>query len=198
VHLSYPSSALIAYTGVMASSFARIGRRAGADPKQGGILRWFFSNPVPALRRRPSGFTLIELMVALAVTAIVLGIGVPSFQNVMERNRAASQTNEMLGALQATRSEAIRRNATHRFCSSSTGWVIRTPASSTAIREGTLQQGTTVTAYCADFRADGLPYACDCATSTVGSTLITNGQVTVTTGSQTRSIRIRTGSIHVE
>lgn len=157
-----------------------------------------FTLPAIARLRRQAGFTLIELMVALAVLAIVLGIGVPSFQNIMERNRAASQTNELLGALQATRSEAIRRNATHRFCSSTTGWLIRTPASPTAIREGGLQPGTTVTAYCADFRADGLPYDCACATATVGTTLITNGQVTVTTGAQVRNIRIRTGSIHVE
>lgn len=137
-------------------------------------------------------------MVALVVMAIVLGIGVPSFQNIMERNRAASQTNELLGALQTARSEAIRRNATHRFCTSSSGWVVRTPASTTAIREGNLQAGTTVTEYCADFRADGLSYECTCSSNTTGTTLITAGQLTVTTGSQTRSIRIRTGSIHVE
>lgn len=153
----------------------------------------------PLANRQPArGFTLVELMVALVVMAIVLGIGIPSFRNIMERNRAASQTNELLGALQMTRSEAIRRNATHRFCTSSTGWVVRTPASATAIREGNLQAGTTVTEYCADFRADGLPYQCTCSSNAIGTNLITAGQLTVTTGSQTRNIRIRTGSIHVE
>lgn len=157
----------------------------------------------PLSGRRPvphfaQGFTLVELMVALAVAAILLGIGVPSFMNIMERNRAASQTNELLGALQTARSEAVRRNATHRFCSSETGWLVRTPGSSTAIRQGSLQPGTTVTTYCADFRADGLAYECTCGTATAGTILVTAGQVTVTTGSQTRNIRIRTGSIHVE
>ena len=139
-------------------------------------------------------------MVTLAVAAILLGIAVPSFQGMMEKNRVAAQSNELLGGLQTARSEAIRKNATHRFCSASTGWIVRTPSSATAIREGTLQGSTTVTSYCADFRADGLPYLCDsdCSSTTVGTALITGGQITITSGAQTRNIRIRTGSIHVE
>lgn len=145
-----------------------------------------------------SGFTLIELMVTIAVAAVLLGIAVPSFQDMLERNRVAAQTNEVLGGLQMARSEAIRKNATHRFCSSGAGWIVRTPTAATAIREGTLVGSTTVTTSCADFRADGLPYTCTCANAAVGTALITNGQITVTSGSQTRNIRIRTGSIHVE
>ncbi len=149
-------------------------------------------------RHRSGGFTLIELVVTLAVAAILLGIAVPSFQGMMEKNRVAAQSNELLGGLQTARSEAISKNATHRFCSSTSGWIVRTPASTTAIREGTLQGNTTVTAYCADFRADGLPYSCTCSSTTVGTALITAGQITITAGAQTRNIRIRTGSIHVE
>jgi len=145
-----------------------------------------------------SGFTLIELMVTIAVAAVLLSIAVPSFRDMLERNRVSAQTNEVLGGLQMARSEAIRRNATHRFCSSDSGWVVRTPAASTAIREGTLVGSTTVTTSCADFRADGLPYTCTCGNATVGTALITAGQITVTSGNQTRNIRIRTGSIHVE
>lgn len=149
-------------------------------------------------QHRSDGFTLVELMVTLAVAAILLGIAVPSFRDMLERNRIAAQSNELLGGLQTARSEAIRKNATHRFCSSSTGWIVRTPTVATAIREGNLQGSTTVTAYCADFRADGLPYSCTCTNATVGTALITAGQITVTSGAQTRNIWIRTGSIHVE
>lgn len=46
------------------------------------------------------GFTLIELMVTIAVAAVLLGIAVPSFQDMLERNRVAAQTNEVLGDLQ--------------------------------------------------------------------------------------------------
>lgn len=144
------------------------------------------------------GFTLIELMVTLAVAAILLAIAVPSFQGMMERNRVAAQSNDILGALQVTRSEAIRKNATHRFCNTSTGWIVRTPSVAAAIRENTLQGNTTASNLCVDYRADGLPHNCTCADATPGTNLITNGSMTVVSGTQTRTIRIRTGSIHVE
>lgn len=141
---------------------------------------------------------MIELMVTLAVAAILLGIAVPSFRDMLERNRVAAQSNDLLGGLQAARSEAIRRNATHRFCTAATGWVVRTPTVATAIRENTLQGNTTVGNICVDFRPDGLPYQCDCANASVGMNLITNGSLAITAGAQTRTIRIRTGSINVE
>lgn len=134
---------------------------------------------------------------ALAVLAILLGVGVPSFQALFERNRVSSQTNEVLSGLQMARSEAIRRNNPVRFCSSDTGWIVRTPASVEPIREGGIQQGTSVTEACIDFRSDGLPYSCTCSSNTLGANLVTAGTISVTTGDQTRNIRIRTGSIHV-
>ena len=48
---------------------------------------------------RRSGFTLIELMITLAVAAIVLTVGIPSFREMMRENRLATQTNEFLAAL---------------------------------------------------------------------------------------------------
>lgn len=144
------------------------------------------------------GFTLVELMVALALVAILLGVGVPSLNEMFERNRASSQVNEVLGGLQTARMEAIRRNASVRFCSSSSSWQIRLVADSDALREGTAGSGTTVGAYCVDFRSDGLPYSCACSAETAGTTLLTDGSLNVTSGSTTRTIRIATGSIYVQ
>ena len=61
--------------------------------------------PLPA----SAGFTLIELMVTLAVAAILLTVGVPNFREFIERNRISSTTNMLVGALQLARSEAIKR-----------------------------------------------------------------------------------------
>jgi type IV fimbrial biogenesis protein FimT len=54
------------------------------------------------------GFTLIELMVVVAVLAIVATVAVPSFQNVIENNRLATQTNRFVSTISFARSEAVR------------------------------------------------------------------------------------------
>jgi len=57
------------------------------------------------------GFTLLELMYTLAVFAIVIGVGVPSFIRIAQSSRVTTQTNELVSALNLARSEAIRRGA---------------------------------------------------------------------------------------
>jgi len=58
------------------------------------------------------GFTIIELMVTLAVLSIVLGVGVPAFQNLIEGGRVTSQINQTIGLISFARSEASKRTAT--------------------------------------------------------------------------------------
>lgn len=70
------------------------------------------------MRKAVPGFTMIELMVALAVAAIVVTMAVPSFQAMINGNRLTSAANEMIGSLQLARSEAIRRNGRAGVCMS--------------------------------------------------------------------------------
>lgn len=81
--------------------------------------------------RAQYGFTLIELIVAIAILAIVIAIAAPSFNRTVQSNRAAVMSNELLGALQTTRSEALkrrtnvtlcRRNANGTDCDNSADW----------------------------------------------------------------------------
>jgi len=58
---------------------------------------------------RESGFTIIELMVTLAVAVIVLTIAVPSFTAFVSGNRISSQANQFVAAMNFARSEAIKR-----------------------------------------------------------------------------------------
>jgi type II secretion system protein H len=59
--------------------------------------------------RRNSGFTIIELMIVVALIAIIATIAVPSFQGLIESNRLKSTTNNVLGILNYARTEAVRR-----------------------------------------------------------------------------------------
>jgi type IV fimbrial biogenesis protein FimT len=55
-------------------------------------------------------------MIALAVLAILLGIGVPSFNDMVRQNRLAANTNEFLGTMSIARSEAVKRGSTVTIC----------------------------------------------------------------------------------
>ena len=52
---------------------------------------------------------MVELMVTLAVLAILLSLAAPSFSSLLASTRMSSQTNEFMGALNLARSEAVRR-----------------------------------------------------------------------------------------
>jgi type IV fimbrial biogenesis protein FimT len=73
------------------------------------MSKLFFSSKPPNPAGRARGFTLIELMVTVAVLAIVLSLAAPSFASLMASNRMSTQTNEFIGALNLARSEALRR-----------------------------------------------------------------------------------------
>ncbi|SBV35424.1 putative pilus assambly protein [uncultured Stenotrophomonas sp.] len=67
------------------------------------------------------GFSLLELMVTVAVLAILMAIAVPGFSALINRDRLTSQANELVALVQYARSEAIRLNGRVRLCPSSDG-----------------------------------------------------------------------------
>jgi type IV fimbrial biogenesis protein FimT len=56
------------------------------------------------------GFTLLELMVTLAIAAILASIAAPSFQNMLASQRVQAATFDLLANLTLARSEAIKQN----------------------------------------------------------------------------------------
>lgn len=56
------------------------------------------------------GFTIIELMVTLAVASVLILVGVPSFNSFVQNNRITSTTNFVVSQLNYARSEAVRLN----------------------------------------------------------------------------------------
>lgn len=67
------------------------------------------------------GFTLIELMMTLAVAAILLGIAAPGFVSIIKNNRITTVTNDLLADLALARSEAAKRGQNVSICISSNG-----------------------------------------------------------------------------
>lgn len=55
------------------------------------------------------GFTLLELLTAIAILGIALGIAVPAFTDMLRSYRAQSQSSEITRAVSLARSEAIKR-----------------------------------------------------------------------------------------
>jgi prepilin-type N-terminal cleavage/methylation domain-containing protein len=61
------------------------------------------------MKHRSRGFTLFELMVVLALAALILGIGAPQFREFARNNRMVTAANDFLGGIQTARTEAIKR-----------------------------------------------------------------------------------------
>ncbi|WP_019626001.1 GspH/FimT family pseudopilin [Thioalkalivibrio sp. ALJT] len=71
---------------------------------------------------RPQGFTLVELMVTIAVFAVLASIAVPSFRFIIENNRVTTAANELTTAFNYARSEAVRRGLPVSVCPLDGAW----------------------------------------------------------------------------
>lgn len=71
--------------------------------------------------KRSLGYSLIELMVTLALAGILMGVAVPSFTAVIDSNRLTTDANDLVTAINLARSEAIKRNLRVTLCKSANG-----------------------------------------------------------------------------
>ncbi len=65
------------------------------------------------------GLTLLELIVFIAISALTLSLGVPSFVSIVQNARLTAGTNEFVSALHQARSGAIERGVQTTLCPSS-------------------------------------------------------------------------------
>jgi len=78
----------------------------------------------------------MELVVVLALAAVIIGIGVPNFREFQRNNRVTVAANDTLGGVITSRAEALRRQVTISMCPSAdpladdatcgdgTGWIV--------------------------------------------------------------------------
>ena len=63
-----------------------------------------------ATRRRMRGFTLVELMIAVAIVAILVAVGAPSFASFIDSNKVRTETQRVAGLLALARNHAVSKN----------------------------------------------------------------------------------------
>ena len=56
---------------------------------------------------RVKGFTLVELMVTIAIAAILLGIAIPSFQTVSRNNAVRTTANDLISTINIARQQSM-------------------------------------------------------------------------------------------
>ncbi|KWR90096.1 GspH/FimT family pseudopilin [Cupriavidus sp. IDO] len=76
----------------------------------------------PGRRPAHAGFTLIELMTAVVVLAIVAFAAAPSFSSMLAQQRVRGAALDLSSSLLLARSEAVKRNATVSVAATGTAW----------------------------------------------------------------------------
>lgn len=158
------------------------------------------------------GFTLVELMVTVALVAIVTSIAIPSWSSLIASNRIRSAVNDWTQSFYFARSEAVRQKISITICASSNGttctdssyemgWIVKTGLSTDdngVILQDTLpQRGVTLTPTATTARAitispNGLPI------SSFAGASVTAQEYPVKNTSITKQIIIaRTGRIKI-
>lgn len=61
--------------------------------------------------RQQAGFTVVELMITVAIVGMLLAVGVPSMRTMLQTNKVAAQSRSVVTAFNFARSEAVTRKA---------------------------------------------------------------------------------------
>lgn len=103
--------------------------------------------------KKQIGFTLIELMVALAVVGVVVAIALPSFGELLKNNRMATQANAIITSLHQARNETINRGTQVRLeplvagTDWSAGWQLRIDGSNPSDNDFTDAEDIVIRSY---------------------------------------------------
>ena len=150
------------------------------------------------------GFTLIELMVTVAIVAILAMVAAPSFSQAILSAKLSAYANNFMASAQLARSEAIKRNSTVRLCRSADGlscaangdwkqgWIVFHDVTN----NGTVDSGDTVIqvqeALSADYSFTGDSYSLTFQSIGAGSTsaTLTLCKASPSPGNQEREIKV--------
>ena len=95
------------------------------------------------IRSVQGGFTLIELIIAIVLTALLVTLAVPSFQIMLANGQIRTATQALYDGLQLARVEAIRRNERVVFTNSAgSNWTVTIEAGGTVVQTRSSNEGT--------------------------------------------------------
>ena len=160
-------------------------------------------------RKANKGLTLAELVITMAVAAILFAVAIPSFTTMIQNNRITTQTNDIIAAISFARSEAVKRNSGVTFCRVAsdtatscangdatdnwTNWIVLSGGD--VIRQGTINSNglivrSTLTSNTLLLSADGLSYTGGSIASgeiiTCSTSISTNNRKIITVGAGNR------------
>jgi type IV fimbrial biogenesis protein FimT len=142
-------------------------------------------------KTKSSGFTLLELMITVAIIAIIAAVALPSFQSMIKNAQTRNAAEAITNGLQKARAEAVARNANVEFVlGAASSWQVKLP-SSTVIEsrvsgEGSADTVVTTAATTATFNSFGRV-----VTNADGSVIL--AQVDLSTDGGNQPLRVTLG-----
>lgn len=100
------------------------------------------------VKNKQSGFSLVELMVAIAVMTILLAIALPSFRSMIQNSKIRNAAESVANGLQKARAEAVARNTNVTFvlgadaAGTYTSWTVNVVSTATVIESRGSNEGS--------------------------------------------------------
>ena len=98
------------------------------------------------LKHKPAGVTLIDMMIAIAILAILVSAAYPSFRGMLMNSQVRNAAESVVNGMQKARAEAVSRNRNVEFVlasDTSNSWTVRLAVAGDTIESRASGEGST-------------------------------------------------------